>query len=84
MLTDTWFFTPNVKNIHPCSVSILICLNFPANLDKLICNPPTNKNLTFRISAGITSSETPDEKALLGELKEAVLNKLPAFFSFAP
>jgi len=37
-----------------------------ANLDKLICSPPVNKNLTFRISAGITSSETPDEKALLG------------------
>ncbi len=37
-----------------------------ANLDKLICCPPPNKNLTFRISAGINASETPDEKALLG------------------
>jgi len=37
-----------------------------ANLDKLITLPPVNKNITFRISAGINSSETPDEKALLG------------------
>jgi len=37
-----------------------------ANLDKLIENPPPNKHLTFRISAGITQQETPDEKALLG------------------
>jgi hypothetical protein len=38
-----------------------------ANLDKLISCPPPNKNLTFRISAGINASETPDEKALLGK-----------------
>jgi len=37
-----------------------------ANLDKLIANPPPNKHLTFRISAGISQQETPDEKALLG------------------
>eukprot|EP00088_Acartia_fossae_P008173 TRINITY_DN1387_c0_g1_i3.p1 TRINITY_DN1387_c0_g1~~TRINITY_DN1387_c0_g1_i3.p1 ORF type:complete len:229 (-),score=69.73 TRINITY_DN1387_c0_g1_i3:136-762(-) len=37
-----------------------------ANLDKLISSPPASKNLTFRISAGINPSETPDEKALLG------------------
>jgi len=37
-----------------------------ANLDKLIEHPPPNKHLTFRISAGITQQETPDEKALLG------------------
>jgi len=37
-----------------------------ANLDKLITNPPPNKHLTFRISAGINQQETPDEKALLG------------------
>jgi serine/threonine-protein kinase OSR1/STK39 len=37
-----------------------------ANLDKLVTAPPVNKNVTFRIAAGITSSETPDEKALLG------------------
>jgi len=37
-----------------------------ANLDKLIESPPPNKHLTFRISAGITQQETPDEKALLG------------------
>jgi len=37
-----------------------------ANLDKLIAHPPPNKNLTFRISAGISKEDTPDEKALLG------------------
>lgn len=37
-----------------------------ANLDKLIVNPPPNKNLTFKITAGIQANETPDEKALLG------------------
>jgi serine/threonine-protein kinase OSR1/STK39 len=37
-----------------------------ANLDKLIANPPPNKNLTFKITAGIQPNETPDEKALLG------------------
>jgi len=37
-----------------------------ANLDKLIATPPPSKHLTFRISAGITQQETPDEKALLG------------------
>lgn len=37
-----------------------------ANLDKLIAAPPPSKYLTFRISAGINSQETPDEKALLG------------------
>ena len=40
-----------------------------ANLDKLIAKPPPSKNLTFRISAGISREETPDEKALLGALK---------------
>ena len=38
-----------------------------ANLDKLIAKPPPSKNLTFRISAGISKEDTPDEKALLGE-----------------
>ena len=37
-----------------------------ANLDKLIAKPPPSKNLTFRISAGISKEDTPDEKALLG------------------
>merc|ERR1719225_1882501 len=37
-----------------------------ANLDKLISQPPPSKNLTFRISAGISREETPDERALLG------------------
>ncbi len=37
-----------------------------ANLDKLIASPPPSKHLTFRITAGIASQETPDEKALLG------------------
>ena len=37
-----------------------------ANLDKLILKPPPSKNLTFRISAGISKEDTPDEKALLG------------------
>lgn len=37
-----------------------------ANLDKLVSNPPSSKNLTFRISAGIAKEDTPDEKALLG------------------
>lgn len=37
-----------------------------ANLDKLIMKPPPSKNLTFRISAGISKEDTPDEKALLG------------------
>jgi len=37
-----------------------------ANLDRLISTPPPSKHLTFRISAGITQQETPDEKALLG------------------
>jgi len=37
-----------------------------ANLDKLIACPPPSKNLTFRISAGISKEDTPDEKALLG------------------
>lgn len=41
-------------------------VSMSANLDKLIANPPPSKNLTFRISAGINASETPDEKALLG------------------
>ena len=37
-----------------------------ANLDKLIAIPPPSKQLTFKISAGVTAQETPDEKALLG------------------
>jgi len=37
-----------------------------ANLDKLIDAPPPSKYLTFRITAGITPQETPDERALLG------------------
>jgi len=37
-----------------------------ANLDKLIHTPPSSKNITFKISAGINANETPDEKALLG------------------
>jgi len=37
-----------------------------ANLDKLIQNPPPNKNITFKITAGISPNESPDEKALLG------------------
>ena len=40
-----------------------------ANLDKLIAKPPPSKNLTFRISAGISKEDTPDEKALLGALE---------------
>ena len=40
-----------------------------ANLDKLIAKPPPSKNLTFRISAGISKEDTPDEKALLGGIK---------------
>ncbi len=48
-----------------------------ANLDKLISCPPSSKNITFRISAGINVSETPDEKALLGEISMiVVLNPL--------
>jgi len=37
-----------------------------ANLDRLISAPPSSKNITFRISAGINRDESPDEKALLG------------------
>ena len=54
-----------------------------ANLDKLIAKPPPSKNLTFRISAGISKEDTPDEKALLGALEndEMTQNWWP-FFSF--
>ena len=37
-----------------------------ANLDRLITAPPPSKQLCFRISSGIATQETPDEKALLG------------------
>ena len=40
-----------------------------ANLDKLIAIPPPSKQLTFKISAGVTAQETPDEKALLGNYR---------------
>ena len=34
---------------------------------RLITQPPSNKQLCFRISSGIATQETPDEKALLGK-----------------
>jgi serine/threonine-protein kinase OSR1/STK39 len=41
-------------------------LSMAANLDRLITQPPSSKQLCFRISSGIATHETPDEKALLG------------------
>ena len=46
-----------------------------ANLDKLIAKPPPSKNLTFRISAGISKEDTPDEKALLGALSSCEITQ---------
>lgn len=68
---------PVVLLYKPCSFWALKLLNLSslvgddlvamaANLDKLIAKPPPSKNLTFRISAGISKEDTPDEKALLG------------------
>ena len=55
-----------------------------ANLDKLIAKPPPSKNLTFRISAGISKEDTPDEKALLGALEnDERLQNLQPFFSWS-
>lgn len=41
-------------------------VSMAANLDRLITAPPVSKQLCFRISSGMASQETPDEKALLG------------------
>ena len=36
---------------------------------RLIAQPPSSKQLCFRISSGIATQETPDEKALLGKIR---------------
>ena len=36
---------------------------------RLITQPPSSKQLCFRISSGIATQETPDEKALLGKIR---------------
>ena len=41
-------------------------VSMAANLDRLITQPPPSKQLCFKISSGIATHESPDEKALLG------------------
>ena len=70
-------FDISLPSHHLCDPCLFQCFTLvgddlvamAANLDKLIAKPPPSKNLTFRISAGISKEDTPDEKALLGGIK---------------
>ena len=63
-ILPVWYFYLQLLNFSSLVGDDLVAM--AANLDKLIAKPPPSKNLTFRISAGISKEDTPDEKALLG------------------